>query len=50
MAGSAGLLLREAGQFIPHMPPMQAGPPQRCSAGVGQASAGLFPELAEKVE
>ena len=49
-AARSGAASRDAGQFRPHMPPMQAGPPQRCSAGVAQASAALFPELAENVE
>ena len=35
---------------IPHMPPMQAGPPQRCSAGVAHASGIESALCAEKVE
>ena len=37
-------------QFIPHIPLMHAGPPQRCSAGVGHASGAALPDCAEKVE
>ena len=35
---------------MPHMPPMQAGPPQRFSAGVAQASGVELADWAENVE
>ena len=37
-------------QFIPHMPLMQAGAPQRFSAGVAQVSVAELADWAEKVE